>query len=512
MTSRATHSPADEFDRKLKEASETRPYKYRDARRGWQGVKEDTLAPLGYPIQEIGNDGEVRGVASEEYALTDLGNAHRLAAECEDKWINVRSGSSVGDDLVYGGGVWLPDVAALVDQYCRNVVDSIVRDAAECADPHDKKRLLSWVLKCQHRQRFDAMKALGRCMPEIVTPRDHMDRHDYLLCAENVTIDLRTGKPVPHDPAHLLTKRVEVTFDPAAECKRFLRFLDEITGGDAELIGFLQRLTGYCLTGDVREQVLPIFIGRGANGKSTFVDLLMSLLGEYAAPAPPSLLTARTFDPHPCEVAALQGKRLVVASEFEEGRSLRASFVKAITGDAYLTGRGMRENFYRFRRTHKTLLIANVRPRITEQTDAIWRRLLIVPFDESFIGREDKELPGKLAAELPGVLRWSVEGCLAWQREGLNPPARIADATAGYRSTEDTLPGFIEDCLVVADGARISRTEVFRLHGEWARANKVATVDAPVLYERLRARGHADDRWKHAGEAVRGFRGIGARG
>ena len=177
------------------------------------------------------------------------------------------------------------------------------------------------------------MVALARSEPDVPITVDELDRNPWLLNVANGTLDLRTGKLLPHDRRTFLTKLAPVTFNPAATCDLWIKFLDRIFADDGELIGYLQRLVGYSLTGDVSEHILPFFYGDGANGKSTFVEVCLRMLGpDYSMKAPPDLLLAKRGESHPTERADLHGKRLVACIETEEGRRLAESLVKELTG------------------------------------------------------------------------------------------------------------------------------------------------------------------------------------
>ena len=275
---------------------------------------------------------------------------------------------------------------------------------------------------------------------------DQFDRAPMLLGAQNGVIDLRNGELMPHAREHMISQVCQTIYDPDAPCPRWERFLSEIMDGDAEMIAALQRLAGYFLTGDVSVQILPIFYGPGGNGKNVFLDTILGIMGPHAAEAPEGLVTARKNDEHPTEIASLCGRRLVVASENEEGKKLRIGLVKKITGNKFLTGRFMRQDYFQFERTHKTVLVTNNKPVVSETGNAIWRRLRLVPFSVTIPDdKQDSQLVEKLKAEWPGILAWIVRGSVAWWENQckLEFPEAVLSATAEYRNDNDVVGEFL---------------------------------------------------------------------
>jgi putative DNA primase/helicase len=306
--------------------------------------------------------------------------------------------------------------------------------------------------------RLNAMLESARSEPGIPILPEELNRDGMLLNCDNGTLELQTGKLREHRPQDFITKLCPVAYDPDARCETWLRFLADIfpsgdgakDAGDGELIGWLQRFLGYCLTGNVREQILPIFWGKGANGKSTLLNVLLEMLGtDYAIKAPTDLLMVKG-DAHPTEKADLFGRRLVVCLETEEGRRLAEAMVKDLTGGDRIRARRMREDFWEFSPTHKVILCTNHKPRIRGTDHAMWRRIRLVPFTVTIPdARQDKQLPDKLRAEYPGILAWLVRGCLDWQRDGLGMSKAVRTATQGYRSEQDLLASFVDEyCFV----------------------------------------------------------------
>jgi putative DNA primase/helicase len=250
-----------------------------------------------------------------------------------------------------------------------------------------------------------------------------------------------------------------------------------------------------CLTGDVSEHILPIAYGGGANGKSTLLDCICGMLGEYASQAAPELITYSRHREHPTEIADLAGKRLVVVSETENAAEFRLQLVKRLTGDARLKGRYMRQDFFEFARTHKLILQTNNRPIVKENSEAVWRRLRLIPFDVTIApDQRDPQLLDKLRMEWAGILAWAVRGCEKWRRDGLQTPQSVLDATAEYQAAEDDIGAFIDECCSTAAGLSVGATDLYSAFRTWAGANGRDASTQTAFGARIGQLGYALDR------------------
>lgn len=442
--------------------------------------------------------------------LTDTGNAERFARY---HGARARYCDERGSWFLWQGRFWLADDTLEVVRLAKQAARGIYSEAAGCEDTDRRRKVADHALRSESRRAIKAMIDLARSEPPIPVRMSSFDTDPWLLNVENGTVDLRTGELKAHDPGDLITKVAPLVYGPEASCPTWLAFLDRIMGGNQGLIQYLQRLAGYFLTGDIREQILPVYWGEGSNGKSTLVDTLTGIMGDYATTAPDSLLTVNRFNEHATEIADLCGRRLVVASETEEGRQLRVQLVKKMTGDARLKGRFMRADFFEFDRTHKTLLITNNKPVIHEQKNAIWRRIRLVPFTVTIPPKEqDPGLMERLREEWSGILRWAVEGCLAWQRDGLKAPPEVEQATEEYKDEQDRTAEFLGDCFTLTGNNEsfASRETVRTVYVEWCRrTGERDPLDHHGLYERLRDHEEIKEGWgQERGKRTRGFRGL----
>ncbi len=445
------------------------------------------------------NEAKARA-AVPAYELTDLGNSRRLVAA---HGAGLRHVPEWGRWLAWTGTRWEVDLTGEAQRRAKEVAEAILDEARASRDDH----LFRWGLRSESASALSAMLTVASTEPGIPVLVDELDRDPWLLAVANGTLDLRTGTLRPADRADLITKGSPVAFDPAATAPTFERFLAEILP-DPEVREFLQRWAGYALTGDVREQVFLVWYGTGQNGKSTFKEVLLALLGDLAVPAAPKLLLETRHEAHPTQIADLHGRRLVVSHEVEDGLRLDEALVKELTGGDRLKARYMRQDYWSFAPTHKLLLACNHRPRVRGTDHGIWRRLRLVNFDVRVPDeKQDKALGAKLRAELPGILNWALAGCLAWQADGLQPPKAVIDATAEYRRESDLLGQFVEERCVVADGCQVRSAELYATYRTWCDENGLDhPLSQKALTRQLDERGF-DRSENRAGQAI--WLGIG---
>lgn len=445
---------------------------------------------------------------------TDLGNAERFAHRFSDR---LRYCHDTGKWLVWDGRRWREDNEGSAMRFAALTARGILSEAQTGEHNPDRGPLAKWAIESESRSRLEAMIALAKSRPELVVRVDALDADPWLLNVKNGTIDLRSGGIRPHDRADLITKLAPTTYDPDAECPRFLMFVDRIFARHADLIAFVQRWLGHCLTGDIREPLLPVFHGVGANGKSVLVETMLGIMGDYGGSAPPYLLTESKQHEHPTEIADLRGRRFVPASETEEGSALKMQLVKRLTGDQTLKGRFMRQDYFEFPRTHKHVLVTNNKPRVREDSEAVWRRLRLVPFDVVIPEQErDRDLLRKLRNEWPGILSWLVQGCLDWQREGLREPAAVVAATTVYRQGENAVGRFLDEACVIETPPGpftlfVPWASLWREYERWTGDTGEAQMTSRTLGAALDRLGYPTGSDRRGGQKVKGRPGIGLK-
>jgi P4 family phage/plasmid primase-like protien len=421
---------------------------------------------------ELGRNGhnglaKIKGDAALEqaYNLTELGNSERFLRNHGE---NVRYCYPWRKWLIWTGKNWERDERGQRYKLAKETVRGIYEEAARAPDTHLRQKLAKHAANSEAEARIQAMLKLSQS--EVPVLPGELDADPWLLGVQNGTVNLRTGELLDHRREDLITKLSPVEYDPDAEAEPWEAFLARVLPS-AALRQFVQRLAGYALTGAVSEQILPFLYGSGANGKTTFLNALLEVAGDYGQQAAPDLLLAKRGS-HPTELADLFGARLVASVEVEDGRRLAEGLVKQLTGGDRIKARRMKEDFWEFSPMHKILLAANHKPEVRGTDHAIWRRIKLIPFDVTIPKSEqDPRLPEKLRAEMPGILAWAVRGCLDWQREGLGEPDEVVAATEGYRGEMDVLAQWIEERCVVREGTWALFSELYNDYREWAESS-----------------------------------------
>ena len=391
--------------------------------------------------------------SSVDHHHTDLGNARRLVALYGH---NLRYCSKWKQWLVWDNSRWVPDDTGEVQRLAKATIEFIHSEAGSMANGAAIE-LRRHALRSESEARLRAMVELAKTEPGIPVTPEELDADPWLLNCLNGTLNLRTGELLSSHREHLCTKQVPVDFDPQATCPVWEAFLNRIMKGRAELIRFLQRGIGYSLTGMTNEQVLFLFYGTGANGKSTFIETVRHLLGDYAQQADFSTFLERKGDSPRNDLASLKGARFVAAVEAAEGRQIAESVIKQATGGDTIRARFLFKEFFEYKPQFKLFLVANHKPKVTGTDEAIWRRIRLAPFEVTIpAGERDKELPDKLRRELPGIMAWAVRGCLDWQANGLGEPVEVSTATAAYRQEMDMLAEFLNDKCIQGQTASTS--------------------------------------------------------
>lgn len=319
-------------------------------------------------------------------------------------------------------------------------------------------------------------ETFAKADPTHAVTAEVWDKDPWLLGTATGTIDLRTGKmhsPRPEDGITKLTGCYPDSKPP----KLWLKFLHDATKGDPEVMIYLQRIAGYCLTGLTTEHSLFFIFGPGGNGKSVFLNLIVHILGDYSVSAAMDTFTSSKFHSHPTELAMLKGARLVTASETEEGRAWAEARVKALTGGDPITARFMRKDFFTYQPHFKLLFAGNHQPTLNSVDPAMRRRFNMLPFLND-PPEPDHMLEEKLKEEAPRILGWALRGCIDWQKHGLGRPDSVAVATNEYFEDQDVFGQWLEERC--DQGPRLFEMPAV-LFRDWGNFTKAAGEDAGTM-------------------------------
>ena len=409
----------------------------------------------------------------DKFPLSDLGNARWTLARIRDSGSDVRYVPERGRFVVLEEGIWRVDLLQRVRTEVQNAAVAMMKYARERADSTNGPRLAKWATYSQSSNGIRAALTELEALEGVATPFDDFDGHEHLIAARNGVIDLRTGQLRPHDPALLLTKRVDLDYDPSARSELWEKFLTDIFPDNPDLPAYMQRLLGYGITGSTAEQCFAVFWGQGANGKSTLTDTLSDIFGDFTTNTPFATFEAKRGDSIPNDIAALKGARLILASEGDHGRPMAEATLKRMSGGDKVAARFMRQEFFEFTPEGLIVLTTNNKPEFRGQDEGLWRRVKMIPFTRYFAPDErDHRLKSKLTSEehATAILAWAVQGAREWYEGGLRDVESIVDATREYRVVSDKLAGFIGGEYVIDrdSEARLKAADILADYREWA--------------------------------------------
>lgn len=405
--------------------------------------------------------------------------------------------SAWGAWMTWDGTIWRKDDTLKTYDLVRHVCRAA---SGEAAKPSLQTQLASG-------KTVASVEKLARADRRHAATAQQWDADGWLLNTPRGIVDLTTGGLIPHDPDQHMTKTAAVT--PEGDCPTWLKFLGDVTQNNNDLIGYLQRVAGYALTGSIKEQALFFAYGTGGNGKGTFLNTIQAIMGDYAIVSSAETFTAQSGSRHLTELARLQGARLVVAQETEEGKQLAESRVKAITGGDPITANFMRQDHFTFIPQFKLFISGNHKPALRNVDAAIRRRFNMIPFEvEITAEHRDQDLPDKLKAEWPGILRWMVDGCLWWQGIRLSPPEAVRVATDEYFEAEDAFGMWMADCCQFSKFASASSSELFHSWEKWAKAAGEVPGSQKRFSQTMATRGHPS---KMGGNGKMAVSGVGLR-
>lgn len=416
---------------------------------------------------------EFKGNIIYDYNWSDVGNAERLISlHGKDIKFNVNSGKW----YVWNGVNWELDNSFKVENLYRtvlrrfqNAIPNINISDDEIATKKQQEKAKSFVLRNETDGKIKSVLNQAKTFKGINFMES--DKDDYLFNTPNGTINLRDLSQKKHDRKDLITQCSNYSFNRENDkCPNWIAFLNRIFCGDQELINYVQKAVGYSLTGDMSEQCLFMLWGGGANGKSTFVKALEDIMGTYAATIKgETLMEKNGQDGARGDLARLTNKRVVIASELQEGQVFNEPLLKVLSAGETLPVRFMYQEEFMLKPKFKLWIMTNKKPKVKGNDHGIWRRWRMIPFKYKFTEKEKDPnfYEEKLKPELEGILLWAITGYQMWKEQGFEAPKEVMEAVEDYKMDMDQVARFIEDCCFIRDDAECTGSAMYDEYLNW---------------------------------------------
>lgn len=402
------------------------------------------------------------------YPYDDTGNARRFV---DQNLGNIRFNHIDGDWLYWDGRKWAVDQTGEIKRRADRMLDAMRQELAEKEDieAKDTAAFRKHLTRSRSSRSKKAFIEEAKHLDGVPILPAQLDRYPSALNVQNGVVSLKTGVCKGHNRDYLLAKLAGTVYDENATCPTWEQFIRDITQNDQELALYLQRMVGYCLTASVQEQCVFFLWGSGSNGKSTFVEVVSSIMGEYAMACQPETVMMRDRNTSArADIARLRSARLVTTFEPNDGARLDEGMVKQLTGGDKITARFLYGKDFEFRPEFKILMATNYKPVIKGTDQGIWRRVRLVPFNLQLPEeKKDKRLSDKLRREYPGILNWAIAGAVGWYREGMPHCKAVDDAVQEYRSEMDRIQQFVDDCLTASAGASLRASSLYQCYRGW---------------------------------------------
>jgi putative DNA primase/helicase len=353
-----------------------------------------------------------------------------------------------------------------------------------------------WAASSESASHILSILKLAKYDPQIIIPISALDMNPWLFNCQNGTLDLRSGELRPFSQLDYITKISNFDYEEGTQSYMWDTFLRHVMQENDEMIAFLQRAVGYCMTGLTHEDCFFLPWGPTRTGKSTFIHAIEKVFGDYGQSTRPEVFMRKNSDPIPNEIAALQGIRLSTSVETEGGQQLAVSQMKRLTGGEAIRARFMYREFFQFTPTFHIWIATNNRPVIPGNDSAIWERLRLIPFTNPFtLDIRDRDFRERLPIEAgKAILAWMVEGCKKWQERGLGVPPLISEAIESYREDMDDIAQFIDEICVKDANSTVLASQLYDAFTLWARMKNIPRLSLPQFKDDLLSRGYNQTR------------------
>jgi putative DNA primase/helicase len=444
------------------------------------------------------------GNPAVSYGLTDVGQAQRFA---ERYGTLIRFDHSRRVFLRWKSHFWAIDDDGEVKRLAVELAREQYLRADDEPNLQTREAIAKFAVQAQARRKIEDVLELVKVLAPITNAGHLWNADPFLLATPWAVVSLQTGHVRDGQPEDGITFHTNAKSDPLAEAPRWRRFLHEVFA-DQSLVDYVQRAVGYSATGDMREQVVFLNVGHGSNGKSTFLETIADVLGQYAYAAPFSTFEAGQRSEIGADVAALAGRRFITSSETNARSRFNEARLKALSGGDTMNARHLYGNPFEFHPVGKIWLAVNHKPTVADDSYGFWRRLHVIPFEQTFSGSaDDKTLKATLRSEASGILNWIIEGAMSWQRDGLNPPSCVLAARDAYQREEDPIGDFLDEACIFGQGMRSAASQVWTAYQAWCQQQSVKGLGRKQFGQAMAKRVES----RHA-EFGRMYVGVGLKG
>lgn len=450
---------------------------------------DETNEKVRQAIKQLAYNLRIPKLESGELQLTDLTNKNCFIKAYGDR---IRYCKSWEKFLIWNGTCWEVDNDGFVETTVIDFIPRMYRGELFLNDHQMQIELEKHIIKSESYPRIQYLINLLKMAGEIKVIDSQFDLDKHLFNAEKKTVNLSTGETYEPKPEDYITKKSLFVYDKDAKCPTWDMFLMQIFHNDYDLIRFVQKAMGYSLSGDISEQCMFILWGTGANGKSTFLNVLQNLFGDYATSTRTETFMKKTSE-QSNDLARLRNTRLVIASEAEENKPMSESLIKQITGGDRITARFLYGEFFEFLPTFKIFMATNHKPKISGGDNGIWRRIKLIPFTVIIPEeKRDRNLTEKLMAENSDILNWLLEGYRMWGKEGLKEPEAIRAANEEYRFDMDSVGSFVAECLEfdASQKERLLNGDLYNIYTKWCERNNETIMSHRKLTSKMREKNY----------------------
>jgi P4 family phage/plasmid primase-like protien len=433
-------------------------------------AKNINLGSVIYYAKKYGWNGQVPNKQKNKDYLSQVSIAEDVALKYNH---SIKFNHTNGKWYIFNNHFWKIDT--------KKQIVNLIKDNLKGGSISKYKKFLT-------KSNIDSIISLCSSIPEISKINDDFDKNKYLLNLKNGTYNLQTNQLQSHNPHELLSKIIDIEYNPDAQCINFQGFISTIFDDNEMLIKFVQRAVGLSLCGENLEAKLFFCYGNGRNGKSVFFNVLERILGDYFIKAPTEMILNRNNNSIPNDIAMLPGSRLCVVGEIPENKSLSEARVKDLTSGDPITGRFMRQEYFSFFPTHTLWIYGNHKPNIYGNDFGIWRRICLIPFSVTI--KESSIIPAPILMamfekEKSGILNWIIEGWREYQRIGLKEPEIIKEQSQIYKNEQDIIIQFVNENCKLEKNQIIKASELYSSYSNWCKNCNERPYKNQKFYKRI---------------------------